>query len=71
MSFTTMLLDDYKPVVILAITAVTWYCWRSLSVRVEPGEPPLLKPTIPYIGHLIGLAKGHTAYLEKLMQVKA
>ncbi|TVY91823.1 Lanosterol 14-alpha demethylase [Lachnellula willkommii] len=61
MAFTTMLLDGYTSVLILAIAAVTWYCWRSLSVRLEPGEPPLLKPTIPYIGHLIGLAKDQTA----------
>jgi hypothetical protein len=66
MSLLTILLDGFKPSIILAITAVTWFCWRRLSVRLEPGEPPLLKPTIPYIGHLIGLMKDQTSYFDKL-----
>jgi hypothetical protein len=63
-----ILLDGYTPSIILAPAAVyvALLCRRRLSVRLMPNEPPLLKPTIPYIGHLIGLAKDQTSYMDKL-----
>jgi hypothetical protein len=33
---------------------------------MDPQEPPLLRPWIPFIGHLIGMLQYHQAYFEKL-----
>lgn len=41
-------------IVIGAVVAL--YLLNVLATpRVYPGEPPLIKPTIPLIGHIIGL----------------
>jgi hypothetical protein len=60
------LLDGYTPSIVLATAAVLLVCWSRLSVRVDPREPPILKPTIPYIGHIIGLFTQQSSYFEKL-----
>lgn len=60
------LLEGYIPSIILAVAAVLLVCWQRLSVNLDPREPPLLKPKIPYIGHIIGLFKHHTAYFTML-----
>jgi hypothetical protein len=51
-----ILLDGYTPSIILALAAVyvILLCRPRLSVRLMTNEPPLLKPTILYIGPLIG-----------------
>ncbi len=57
-----VLLDGYTPSVILAVVAVLLLCWQRLSMKWDPQEPPILKPTIPFIGHIIGLfSKSHSA----------
>lgn len=63
------LLDGYTPSIILATAAVLLVCWSRLSVRVDPREPPILKPTIPYVGHIIGLLTHQNSYFEKLRYV--
>ncbi|KAH6716877.1 cytochrome P450 [Leptodontidium sp. 2 PMI_412] len=61
-----VLLDGYTPSIILGIAAVVLVCWQRLSVKCDPQEPPLLKPSIPYIGHIIGLFRYNGEYFEKL-----
>lgn len=31
------------------------WLWRLSDIELDPREPPLVKPTIPFIGHIIGL----------------
>ena len=38
----------------------------NLSPEMDPREPPLLKPKIPVIGHIIGLLTEHTALFARL-----
>ncbi|KAH7383684.1 cytochrome P450 [Cadophora sp. MPI-SDFR-AT-0126] len=61
-----VLLQGYTPSIILGIAAVLLVCWQRLSVQCDPREPPLLKPSIPYIGHIIGLFRYNGEYFEKL-----
>lgn len=60
------LLQGYTPSIILALTAVLLILRQRLAVQLDPQEPPILKPRIPYIGHIIGLLKYHTAYFDQL-----
>ncbi|KAG4420303.1 hypothetical protein IFR04_006590 [Cadophora malorum] len=61
-----VLLQGYTPSIILGVVAVLLVCWQRLSVQCDPREPPLLKPSIPYIGHIIGLFRYNGEYFEKL-----
>ncbi|KAL2061782.1 hypothetical protein VTL71DRAFT_7160 [Oculimacula yallundae] len=73
MSFSStfdVLLQGYTPSILLGIAAVVLVCWQRLSVKCDPQEPPLLKPSIPYIGHIIGLLRYNGEYFEKLNAIK-
>jgi hypothetical protein len=61
-----ILLSSYAPSILLAIGAVVLLCWQRLSVQLGPQEPPLLKPTVPYIGHILGLIRYQSGYFDKL-----
>ncbi|TVY15750.1 Cholesterol 7-alpha-monooxygenase [Lachnellula arida] len=51
--------------VIMLSVVVLW--WQP-SVTMDSLEPPLLKPIVPYIGHIIGFFRHQTKYLEILHQ---
>ena len=40
---------------------------RLLSVHVDPQEPPALKPSIPFIGHLIGMLRFRSNFLSVVL----
>ena len=40
---------------------------RLLSVHLDPQEPPALKPSIPFIGHLIGMLRFRSNFLSVLL----
>lgn len=61
-----VLFSGYMPTVLLAIGVVVLICWQRLSVQLEPQEPPLLKPSVPYIGHIIGIIRYKSGYFDKL-----
>ena len=61
------LLDGYGLSVILVASAILLICWQRLSVRLDPQEPPLLKPKVPYIGHIIGIIQHNIAYFDILL----
>ena len=53
----------------LAIVAASfWLCYRFLAVKQDPREPPLLPPSIPLFGHLIGLVLRKNDYYVHLRQ---
>lgn len=60
------LLDGYTPSIVLTVAGIFLLCWRRLSVQLDHREPPLLKPRVPYIGHIIGLLKYNMSYFDKL-----
>ncbi|CZR52713.1 related to cytochrome P450 7B1 (oxysterol 7-alpha-hydroxylase) [Phialocephala subalpina] len=53
----------YIVIILIALGAVTWITGAPSS---DPREPPVLKPKIPIIGHLLGLAIDQAEYLQKL-----
>lgn len=61
------LLDGYGPSVILVAFAILLTCWQRLSIKLDPQEPPLLKPKVPYIGHIIGIIQHNIAYFDILL----
>lgn len=40
--------------------------WRLLSSPRDPREPPLIKPSIPIVGHIIGIFRHKMEYFEIL-----
>jgi hypothetical protein len=46
------------------ITQLASYFFRRKS---DPREPILLRPKIPFIGHVLGLQKHGNMYMQKLM----
>lgn len=59
------------PHVALALLAAFFILMRRmLSADVAPQEPPLLKPKIPFIGHIIGLMKHEASYFSMLKYVR-
>ncbi|KUJ13340.1 cytochrome P450 [Mollisia scopiformis] len=53
----------YIALVLFAAGALTWL---FSSPKSDPREPPILRPRIPIIGHLLGLAIDQAEYLQKL-----
>ncbi|KAE8450494.1 hypothetical protein EG329_006224 [Mollisiaceae sp. DMI_Dod_QoI] len=62
----SVLFQGYMPSIILAVAAVLLIVRQRLAIELDPREPPILKPKIPYIGHIIGLFRYHGAYFDKL-----
>lgn len=62
----SVLLQGYTFSIILAITAVLLIIRQRLSLQLDPREPPILKPRIPYIGHIIGMIRQHCVYFDEL-----
>ncbi|KAG5746359.1 hypothetical protein H9Q70_010950 [Fusarium xylarioides] len=55
---------NYLTVVAVLFTAILFY--KLSSPSLDGQEPPLLKPRVPIIGHLIGIIKYKGAYLKIL-----
>jgi len=58
-------IGGYRPylLVLLALIAI---CWRLLPSSTDPREPPIIKPSIPFIGHIIGIYRHKMEYFEML-----
>ncbi|KAK3319118.1 cytochrome P450 [Apodospora peruviana] len=58
-------------VVFTTVAAVVLlFFYRFSSPPIDPREPPLLKPGIPIVGHLVGLARYGIDYFEVLRNSK-
>ncbi|KAE9365750.1 cytochrome P450 [Stipitochalara longipes BDJ] len=62
----SFLFRGYAPSIVLAVLGVLLIIRQRLAIKLDPQEPPVLKPRIPYIGHIIGLLQYHGAYFDKL-----
>lgn len=57
----------YGILVASLVVLVAFFAVRlSGAEDVEPGEPPVLYPRIPFIGHMIGLMTKHNNYFTML-----
>jgi hypothetical protein len=60
------LLSGYAPSFVLFFATILLIAWQKLLVKNDPQEPPLLKPKIPIVGHLIGLLYYKMEYYHQI-----
>ena len=60
------IMGGYPPLILLSIIAACLLVWHRSRAQMDPLEPPQLKPRIPLVGHLIGMLRYHTVYLEMI-----
>jgi hypothetical protein len=57
----------YPILITFSIAVATIVALWLLGIEdVEPQEPPVLRPKIPFIGHMIGLLSHHNNYFTML-----
>ena len=49
---------------VVAGTFLAFVINRFLTIDFDPREPPVIKPGIPYIGHILGIIRYGTKYFE-------
>lgn len=49
--------------------AVIFCLLQFLNTPVDPREPPLVQPRIPYFGHIIGMLTEGPLYLRRIRYV--
>lgn len=54
------------PQVLLPCALIVLFFWILSRNKVDPREPPEIKPTIPVVGHLINLVRNGLSYYTKL-----
>jgi hypothetical protein len=54
------------PVLVAVVVAVSIMVALSRIDELDEKEPPLVKPTIPYCGHLLGMLKWQVGYMQML-----
>jgi hypothetical protein len=68
-SFTSQLLQD-TTIHYIAITAAVIFSSLLLyslsSPRTDPREPPILKPAVPFVGHIVGLVRHGVDFFDIL-----
>lgn len=57
---------DLGQLLLLGLVAAGGYLVYFKTARHDPREPPLVQPSIPVVGHLIGLGREGTYYVTKL-----
>ncbi|OCT48058.1 putative cytochrome P450 [Cladophialophora carrionii] len=69
MELTTVATTPALPVSVLsllvaAVTVVAVIIHRFLAIDYDPREPPIIKPGIPYIGHILGIIRHGAKYFD-------
>jgi hypothetical protein len=69
MELTTVGTSPALPVSVLSLlvaaaTVVAVILHRFLAIDYDPREPPIIKPRIPYIGHILGIIRHGTKYFD-------
>jgi hypothetical protein len=52
---------------VLAVIVAFALLNRLLTPRIDPREPPVVKPSIPWVGHIIGIIR-HQADYPRIIQ---
>lgn len=60
------LASKYAIAAVVGVVALSFFLLSKLALPLHPNEPPLLKPRISFIGHVIGLVFGKTEYIGNL-----
>jgi hypothetical protein len=53
-------------VAVAFVTIVVALVQRAFRVKHDPREPPVVSSSIPLIGHLLGMIKNGTNYIDML-----
>jgi hypothetical protein len=61
-----LLVGRYAMVALLGFGLAFMLAISKLRVALDPKEPPLLKPRVPIIGHVLGVLMGRIEYFGKL-----
>jgi hypothetical protein len=54
------------PHVLLSSVLIVFSVWILSRNKVDPREPPEIKPAIPVVGHIINLVRNGLSYYTKL-----
>lgn len=54
------------PQVLLPSVLIVLFLWILSLNKVDPREPPVIKPAIPVVGHIINLVRNGLSYYTKL-----
>lgn len=60
------LASKYAIAAVVGVVSLCFFLLSKLALPLHPHEPPLLKPRIPFIGHVIGLVFGKIEYIGNL-----
>ena len=63
------MMETLTPAILTALAAfpvALYLLKRVLLPSVKPGEPPILRPTIPFMGHIISLIREKTDMFDRL-----
>jgi hypothetical protein len=56
-------IDGYNiPLLLIFLAAAFLLFWQFSGPPMDPREPPLLRPDIPVVGHLIGMMRKQMDY---------
>ena len=50
----------------LTVGAISLLLWPALNLRHDAREPPLIKPALPFFGHILNLIRYSNSYYTKL-----
>lgn len=53
-------------VLLASVTGIYVLLGRLFNLEFDPREPQVVKPKIPYVGHIIGFVRHGQSYLQKL-----
>jgi hypothetical protein len=51
---------------IALVVALGVYLSGLLDVKIDPREPPVIRPKIPFIGHIIGMLTDGPHYMKRI-----
>lgn len=51
---------------IALVVAIGVYFSGLLDVKMDPREPPVIRPKVPFIGHIIGLLTDGPNYMKRI-----
>jgi hypothetical protein len=58
--------DALKAVAVGSLPVALYYLFPLVYPTVGPGEPPVVRPRIPVIGHVIGMFREWTGMFDRL-----
>ncbi len=59
------MMDRWSILIVGLLLVGLHYLVHFLSTKLDPREPPLISPRIPFIGHVVGLLRYGVPYYSK------